>query len=166
MELFNIFYYGYDFFKYKDNALLLSILLNYILFFSYIYVSHLVISHFNDLSHIYKKIKKQNRKIKYYNDSFKTSSETMINDNWEDLYNDYVDNYKIVLKYISEADNEELNEILEHCSKKVLIPNWYTQDSFESVVFREILKDEWTSILDNYEGYNDINDIMYNWYKI
>ncbi len=162
----NILNYGYNFFKYKENALLLSILLNYILFFSYIYVSHLIIINFQEISNIYIKIKKQNKKIKYYNDLFKTSSETMIYNNWEDLYNDYVDNYKIVLRYINEASNEELNEILEHCSKKVLIPNWYTKDSFESVVFKEILNDEWIEILDNYQGHNDINDIIYNWYKI
>jgi hypothetical protein len=160
MELLNInnmLNYGYNIVSYKDNLLLLSILLNYILFLSYVYVSHNILLHFNYLFQLYKKIKKIHKKIK------KLHNKTP--DNWEDLYNDSLNNYKIIKQYIKDATNEELNEVLEFCSKKVLIPNWYTKDNLESVIFRPITEYEWVDILDDYEGYNDINNVIYDWYK-
>jgi len=167
--------------KYKDNNLLLSLLFNYILFFSYIYVSYIIISYYNKLYYIYIKIKKNNKKLLKKSNKNNNISD-IIPDNWEDLdisSQDYDSKiiffnkesnskdliFENIKEYILDASDKELNEILNICSKKILITNWYSKDCLENLTLRRISDIEWLNILNDYNNYSDINDIIYYWYK-
>ena len=202
---YNILNFSYNLVKYKENSYLLSLMLNYILFFSQIYTLYVIVNYHNKFFFIYKKMRKTNKRTmrhiknkfsynddyyddynddyydsynyynSYYNDDYLKDNKTEIDffsdkssiidtsnnikDNWEGLSNLEIKNY------INNASNDELNDILDHCSKKVLIPNWYSRETLEYLIDRPIELDEWIDILYNYDEYNNINDVIYELYK-
>jgi len=69
----------------------------------------------------------------------------------EDEYDEEVEssNLEKALHLVGELDECEIETLLEECTRRVLIPNWYTKTDLEKLAETKISDEQWDQILDS-----------------
>jgi len=62
----------------------------------------------------------------------------------EDEFSISIDDIK---KYLSITNINNINKIVEECSKYILIPSWYTKESIEDISNKELSEETWHKVL-------------------